>query len=602
MAEQNLPSITDPIIDLDHINDVRSSLNGAFIGRNSLGASASGQDIGSLAIPWGTLYGQNVNINGKVIDFDLIGSSNSNNSIVSSATRSGSNQPDFLRAAGSGSGASFDVLGATTSLVYTANGSSATVSTDVTISALTVAPSSNNTCLINDSSYADGNSTKYEGEGTGAITIDTAGSEITDRIGQYVALKGANEIMIAFVESATTLRNCFRGFFFDESGDPIVRETLANNDTLTLMSLGWVFGESNGTTFDISYRSPYIQHTEPSSGVTDDYWFDMSNNFWRRYNGSNWIEINRTLLGQCVIDGTDCIATRSLDFTKSFDDFIDLEVALESTTKIRSAKAHSSVSVYGTTKEWLGAPVVWDISADLESGLTETSDTLYYLYVTENGETIISDERPYNRRADLKGFYHPYHTWRFIGVCYNDGSSDFTSANSKNNDQPRVDIFNASDEYLPLPNIDSVKVTVTGSGGGDGNGSNGSASSFGSIMTANGGLKGEAEAIGSNTSYGGCSGGSGGTATGGDINISGQDGGGTGMKTTGGSPEDINAGAGGVSASGAGRGSDGSGSGENAIGAGGGGGTAIKWISNLSSRVSVTVGTTNDDGIVVVEY
>jgi hypothetical protein len=37
-------------------------------------------------------------------------------------------------------------------------------------------------------------------------------------------------------------------------------------------------------------------------------------------------------------------------------------------------------------------------------------------------------------------------------------------------------------------------------------------------------------------------------------------------------------------------------------GSGGGGGAAIKWISNLSSRIAVTVGTTNNDGICIVEY
>jgi hypothetical protein len=488
MGTNNLPDVAGTTIELDHVNDLRTAIRTSLVGRNAAGAPTAGQDLGTLAIPWGTLYSNFINIGGSIIDFDNIGASNAANSVISGATRSGSNQPDFIRATGSGAVAT--LLATTTPLVYTANSVSATVSADVSLTGLTVAPSSNNTCLVDDTSYAGGDSTKYEGEGTGTITIDTAGTEITGRVGQYVALKGTTEIMLAYVESATTLRNCFRGFFFDSSGAPIVREALTDNDTLTIMSLGWVFGQSNGTTFDVSYRSPYIQHTEPASPATDDYWFDQTNKVWKRYDGANFIEINRTLLGMVVIDGTNCIASRSIDSSKSYSDFIDLEVTLESTTVVRSAKSHSSISVYGQTKEWLGAPVTWDITADLESGLTEATSTLYYLYITTEGETIISDERPYNRRADLKGFYHPYHTWRFVGVCYNDGSSDLTSANSKNNDQPRVDIFTASGEYLPLPNIDSVKITVVGSGGGNGGGSNGAASSFGSIMTANGGTKG----------------------------------------------------------------------------------------------------------------
>jgi hypothetical protein len=635
MGTGNLPDVTAPTVELDHINDIRNAMRVDFVGRAAGGSPTSGQNLGTAAVPWGTVYTNNVNVGGRVIDFDNLGATNSNNAVISGATRAASGQPDFLRAAGSGGGAEFDILGATTNLVYTANATSATVSTDITVSSLTVAPSTNNTCLINDSSYSGGNSTKYEGEGTGTITIDTAGSEITSRVGEYVALKGTNEIMLAFVESATTLRNCFRGFFFDDSGDPIVRETLSNNDTLTLMSLGWVFGEDNGTTFDVSYRSPYIQADEPASGVTDDYWFDQVNNIWKRYDGANWITIDRTLLGLVVIDGTDCIATRSLDFSKSFSDFVDLEVTLESVTKVRSAKAYSSISVYGATKDYHGAPVEWDISSDLESGLTEASDTLYYLYVTEQGDTIISDERPYNRVADLQGFYHPYHTWRYVGVCYNDGSSDLTSANSKNNNQAKVEVFTSSGEYLPLPNVDNAKVTVVGGGGGaggsSGSGSSGGTTSFGSECSATGGSAGQSGAA----TVGEATGGNGGSGSGGDVNITGQDGG-NGFVIDVSGLEANYGGAGGCSTMGGGgkahtdfdTGSDVTGSGsagnnyggggggggvssQGTGGGGGGGGTSIKYISNLTSRVAVTIGSGGSgatsggngaQGICIVEY
>jgi len=65
----------------------------------------------------------------------------------------------------------------------------------------------------------------------------------------------------------------------------------------------------------------------------------------------------------------------------------------------------------------------WNITTDLESGLVESSDTVYYLYLSGQGERIISEEKPYLRK-DLKGLYHPYHTWRSVGVFFNDGSND----------------------------------------------------------------------------------------------------------------------------------------------------------------------------------
>lgn len=623
MGLGNLPNVTGIVIEQDHVNDVRNALRQELVGRNSGGAPTAGQELGTAAIPWGTLYSNVINVGGKVIDFDNLGVASSNNAVISAKTRTESQQPDFMRAAGTGNGAEFTILATDTDLVYTANAESATVTDDVVITGVTLAPSADNTCLINDTSYTDQDSTKYEGEGTGRVTIDTAGTEITNRIGQYVAFKAGTEIMMAFVESATVIRNVFRGFFFDSSGAPIVRETLANNDTLTLLSLGWVYGENNGTVFDVSYRSPYIQFDEPSAGVTDDYWFDIENQFWRRYNGSNWIEINRTLLGWVVADTADCIASRSIDFSKAFNDLIELEVEVDSITTVRATKPYTSLSVYGGELFFHGAPYIWDITAHLETGLTEANSTLYYLYITEDGAPIISIERPYDRRGDLKGHYHPYHSWRFVGVCYNSSGGDITSANSKNNNQARVEVFTASGEYLPLPNVDSVKVTVVAGGGGGGgisgslntNGSNGGSSSFGNLATATGG----AGAIGR-------TGGNGGGGSGGDINIGGGDGligspdlGGCGGDSLfGGIAKaglNSNAGAAGNSYGGGGGGSGNAGGGAiNGSGGGGGGGSAIVFVQNISSRISVTVGAggagysggtlnggTGAPGIVIVE-
>ena len=637
MADTSLPDIVGPLIELDHVNDIRNALRVDFMGRNAAGAATAGQNLGTSSVPWGTVFTSNLNVGGRLIDFDNIGTGDSNNAVISGATRTLSGQPDFIRCAGSGNGLTADILATTTSLTYTANATSVTISADVTISGLTAAPTTNNTCLINDTSYSGGNSTKYEGESTSSITIDTAGSEITARVGQYVALKASSEIMLAYVQSSTEIRNCFRGFFFDESGDPIVREVLSDNDTLTLMSLGWVFGESNGTIFDVTYRSPYVQYDEPSSPVTDDYWYDITNGVWKRYNGSNFVTINRTFLGWVVSDGSDCIASRSVDFSKSFSEFIAMEIdqTPPSVTQIQTAAGWNKISVYGQTITYETGPVIWDITAHLESGLTEASATLYYLYITENGDTVISDERPYNRRSDLRGFYHPYHSWRFVGVAYNDGSSDFSSANSKNNDQPKVEVFTSSGEYLPLPNSDSAKVTLTGGGGGGGgasgsaaDGASGGTSSFGTIISATGGTGGQ---NGSSNTFGGVT--NGGTASGGDLNINGGKSlGGCGDSAT----DDGKGGDGGASYWGGGGpggvgsqngydatvfGTGGGGAADNQSSAfysgsgGGAGATVIKYISNISQRISVTIGsggaggnaTITDggagaDGVCIVEY
>lgn len=414
------------------LNQYRTAITGDFKPRNATsGALEDGvHSLGALASQWKNAYLQNLFLNGQLFDPDAAGAGvDSNNAIVSGATRSGSGQPDFLRA--SGSGASMTILATTTPLQITANASSVTIEADIAVSSLTVAPGSNNTCLVDDGNLADQASSKYTGEDGTSIVVDTMGTEISSRVGEFVCLKSPDgEYMLGFVESTTEINRVYRGFFFDSSGNPVVRGTLANNDALTLMSLGWVFLDANGSTVDVSYTTPIYDATEPSGAASDDYWFDTANKYWNRYDGADWQQVDRMLIGLVVIDGTNCVATRSFDFTKAFSDYNNIQVNVFSATVVRSYEERALVSVYGDEKSFIGVPPAWDIAADLESGLTEASDTTYFLYVTETGDQVISNEKPYNRLGDLKGFYHPYHSWRCVGQAKNNSSSDISSADS----------------------------------------------------------------------------------------------------------------------------------------------------------------------------
>lgn len=406
------------IIDASHVNELTLALLGSFVGRNSSGIPAVGQSLGTLALPWGNIYASGLVLDGVALDTSLIVSAP--NRIVSGKVRSLSSMPDFLRA--NGAALSFQVLGATTNLVLSVNNDATTVISDITKTGVTAAPSTQNTCLVNDAAMTND---KYAGEDGGTITIDTVGTEISSRVGQIVALKNGTEIMLAYVNSATQLSNVYRGFFFDSSGNPLVRANLSNNDTLTFLSLGWVFIEDNGTTIDVSYKSPTYAYSSPSSPATGDYWYDLANSVWKRYSGASFDIINRILVGVVAADATNCIASRSFDFSKSFRGTNNLELELFSTEIIRTKPNRGVISVYGTNVERLSNKFTWNITTDLESGLTEASSTVYYLYISDKGQSIISTEKPHYRH-DLIGDYHPYHSWRMAGMAYNDGSNNFT--------------------------------------------------------------------------------------------------------------------------------------------------------------------------------
>ena len=162
-----------------------------------------------------------------------------------------------------------------------------------------------------------------------------------------------------------------------------------------------------------------------------------------------------------------------------------------------------------------------------------------------------------------------------------------------------------------------VKITVVGSGGGRAEGVAGSTSSFGSHCSATGGGVGSLSQRAANT--GGithfASGGAGGVGVNGDLNIRGGAGALSAIRGAGqfggAALHDVFGGAGGESSF---EGSAGSGTVAAAgtavgtihrpvRGAGGAGGTAIKWvdIDTLAATETVTVGTNNTNGIVIVE-
>ena len=153
------------------------------------------------------------------------------------------------------------------------------------------------------------------------ITIDTVGSEISNLVGKWAAFKlvhgGNTEYFIAYVNSATELSKCFRGYFFDSSSAPIKRIMFSDNDTITLMKLTFIYARTDGT-LEAGYTNPTYSADEPSSPAVGDYWFDMVNNVWKTYNGGSFVASTSTLVGVCIQDSSNTVAARSGDFYAVF--------------------------------------------------------------------------------------------------------------------------------------------------------------------------------------------------------------------------------------------------------------------------------------------
>lgn len=361
---------------------------------------------------------------------DSVGGSLQTNRIVSGAMSANSTAPRFLVPAGSAATLTLD--GTPTNFVYYINGTQYTISSDVQLTSLSAAPSSNNTALVNDTFLSGQETSKWAGEDGTNITIDNVGTEISNLTGKYAAFKivsGANtEYFIGYVHSATQLRNCMRGYFFDSTLARVPRIAISDNDTITLMNLSWVFATTTSI-LAVSYVNPSISYTAPSS--TLGYWFDIANQTWKTWNGSAWVSANATLIGICIQDTSNCKAARAFNFHAAYDSYSNIILNYGSATTLISRDSGSKISVGSSLVNFGHTKPIWDITQNLESGYTETVSTTYFAYIGESGQIKLSPEKPYRENDITQGWYHPYENWRAVGYIQNDSASDFDMHTSR---------------------------------------------------------------------------------------------------------------------------------------------------------------------------
>lgn len=464
-------------------NDIISALEGDFVGRDNSGNPVSGNNLGTSAYPWGNLYCNQAIIGGTALNTAIL--ENPAYQIVSGKTRSGSNQPAFLSPAGSA--LNFSLLASSTNLVLQIAGVSATWTSDKTGIAGVAAPSTQNTATVNDSTASGQGATRTWGEyGTGsnyyAITISSVGTNITARVGSVQAFKIGTEYFLATIETSTSLSRAFRGFFFDSSGNPVKRSTISNGATITLMNLGYVFADANGSTVDTIFtglgvnNTPTYAFTAPASPLTGDYWYDLGNNQWKRYAGS-WTVVSRILVGLVVCDSSNCVAARSLDFYGLCRTDNTIELTKISTTQLEATGIKQRVNVNGKRIDFATSRPIWDTASNLAASTERynasvTASVTEYFYVTDQGDLKISDMEPY-WRPDLLGWYHPYNPWRQVSQNLPDGSAQFQGGFTLNRGSVQKvalgqqtssssgNFTTTSGSYVDVTNL-TVEITTTG--------------------------------------------------------------------------------------------------------------------------------------------
>lgn len=402
-------------------------------GTESLATSLAGE-IARLRFAIQEIKGSGVNYwyenaNTSLSDLrQLVGGSTAQTRIGSGYSSGQSSQLRALIPDGTNDG--FRLEASSTNFIYYIQNIQYTLSSDVTVDGISKAPASNNTCLVNDSTAADGQETRLLGEHSTVISVDNMGSEIVSLVGKVAGFKVNNgsdtEYFTAYVESSTKLTHARRGGFVDSSALPIPRIAFSNNDTITLMKLTHVFVTTGGA-LAITYNEPVYSATQPTSSATGDYWYDLVNNQWNKFNGTSYEDAAAIYIGQVLLDATNCIAARTEDQFENYTDLNTLDLERISNTEVQVKNYGGEISVFGTLLRFGNYRPRWDITLHLDSNFIEASSTTYYLYLKETGAPFISPLAPHDRKGDRKGYYHPTETWRCVGSIQNDGSSNFNA-------------------------------------------------------------------------------------------------------------------------------------------------------------------------------
>lgn len=346
------------------------------------------------------------------------------NRIVSGRTTGNSSQLCALIPSG-GTVSAVTLSAAVTPFSYYISGNSYSITANVTLTGLSLAPSTQNTMRLNATAASSQQWTKIIGQYGSTLNVTAMGTGIQALINQFASFQQGSEYFLGYVNSSTAITQCWRGCFFGTAATLAPATGLNHTALITLMRTAWLFATTN-LSMAVTYNNPTVSGTQPLSPAVGDYWFDQSTTAWKTYNSTTWVQANATLIGLAAVDTGACVAARTFDAYKAVSGLNNISLTVATTASLTANALFSRANVFGNLISFGETLPAWSTATNLDSGVGVTALQTYYAYLKETGVPVLSDVAPAERR-DLQGMYHPGETWRCIGDGYINVSTQFVT-------------------------------------------------------------------------------------------------------------------------------------------------------------------------------
>lgn len=369
-----------------------------------------------------------------------IGTLTYGNRIVSGLTTGNSSQLIALVPTGT-TAASVVLSASVTPFIYSISNQNYTISTNVTVTGLSLASALNSTAAINASDavtpVAGQQWTRVWGQFGTRIPLKAAGSSFASNVGTLCGFKTqSSEYMLAYINSTAELANVWRGCMFNTTPTVVRAAGLSDGDSITLLKTAWVFATTSGG-LAITYTNPTFSGTQPTSPNNGDYWYDLSSTAWKTFTSTTWASASATLIGFTFQDTAACVAARTLDKYATYNSLNTIRLnQTVANTQVMATEMFSEINVFGTKLNYGTTRPTWDTSLHLDAGSFSPS-TNYYVYLKENGNQVLSQHAPQYRR-DLQGLYYQGESWRCLGSLQSDSSTHFTTPVKNFSEQPQL--------------------------------------------------------------------------------------------------------------------------------------------------------------------